>query len=152
MHKTPRIVPAAILFFDCSRLLFLLTLLAAYMRPHEMIRGSGFPYMMCAAPNVLFPLMSFFLFIRLENFKAFIPLYITGKSLALLCMILWLFTSFIQINITGLERIVWAVFLGLADLGTIMGMAVLGTAIPTKTSSETVAETVSDVIIEEGGE
>ena len=151
MNKTPRIVPAAILFFDCSRMLFLLTLLTAYLKPGEMFQGIAFPYMMCAAPNALFLLMSLFLFIRPAAFGAYIPLYITGKSLSLLCMIFWLLLS---LNRTGVERIMWAVFLGLADLGTIMGMVVMGTEETniTETAQETVAETVSDGIIKEGGE
>jgi len=149
MNRPPRIVPAAILFFDSSRLLFLLTLFAAYMSPQEMIRGS-FPYIMCVAPNALFLLMSLFLFIRPEVSRAYIPLYITGKSLSLFCMILWLLIA----RGAGTDRVSWAIFFGLADLGTIMGMAVLRTEeiTTTETSAETLAETLPETIIKEGGE
>jgi hypothetical protein len=124
IHFRRVFVSVAILFFDCSRLLFLLALLAAQVKPAEMFRIGGFPYIMCAAPNALFPLISFFLFIYPQMSKPYIPLYITGKCLALLCMVLWFMDRLV---ISGADSIMWVFFLGIADIGTIMGMAVLGT-------------------------
>jgi hypothetical protein len=121
MRKASRLVPAAIFFYDCSRLLFLLTLLYTIQSTGLQMHISNLPLMMYSAPNALFPLMSFFLLIRSDGYGNFIPLYITGKVLALLCMLIWLFFVFQQI--IDIRRVMWAIFFCAADLGTIMGMA-----------------------------
>jgi len=135
MAKSSGAVSIAIFIFDCSRLLFLLKLLVIYLKP-----GSGFgtvnlPLMMYAAPNALFPLMSFFLLIRLDNSRAYIPVYIIGKVLGLLCMMIWLFFSVRQIP--EISKILWAVFLCTADIGTIMGMALRDDSSLTRTMDVT---------------
>ncbi|MDR0447540.1 MAG: hypothetical protein LBH07_02610 [Treponema sp.] len=117
--KSLRLAPIAVLIYDCSRFLFLLMLLSIYQKPESPF---NLPLVMFTAPNALFPLMSFFLLVHFESSKAYKPLYIMGKSLSLLCIILWLiFTMHLILNI---QRVLWAVFLGIADLGTISGIAV----------------------------
>jgi hypothetical protein len=111
-------VPIAVFVYDCFRLLFLLTLLVQYLK-HGM--GFNIPLFMYAAPNALFLLMSFSLLIRPDDFRAYIPLYITGKALSLLCMVIWLVITMGQmLNVKG---ILWVLFLSAADMGTIMGTA-----------------------------
>jgi hypothetical protein len=126
MREPHRTVRTVVVVYDCSRLLFLLFLLTAFTGsgPAGMFRGAGgnLPFMMYAAPHALFPLMSFFLLFRLEPSKAYIPLYITGKAFCILCLILWLtFSPAGEIPYPML----WPVFIGAADLGTILGMVVL---------------------------
>ncbi|MDR2663103.1 MAG: hypothetical protein LBC31_08915 [Treponema sp.] len=129
MKEPHRTVRTAVVIYDCSRLLFLVTLLAAFMGPGPagLFRSMGrnLPFMMYAAPQALFPLMSFFLLIRLEISKPYIPLYITGKAICILCLTFWLAPAALGPE-GGIPRsLSWTFFMGAADLGTILGMALL---------------------------
>ncbi|MDR2551867.1 MAG: hypothetical protein LBD31_01685 [Treponema sp.] len=121
------LVRASLFVYDCSRFLFLLLVFLA-LNPG----GSGpfqnpagvFPHVMYAAPNALFPLMSFFLLIRFGLSRAYIPLYATGKALCVLCLFIWLILAirwFRQIP----RLLVWPFFIGAADLGSVMGAFLL---------------------------
>ncbi|MDR1144224.1 MAG: hypothetical protein LBK77_08430 [Spirochaetaceae bacterium] len=128
MKEPPRTVRTAVVIYDCSRLLFLVILLAAFTGsgPAGLFRSMGrnLPFMMYAAPQALFPLMSFFLLIRLEISKSYIPLYITGKAICILCLTFWLAAAFGPAG--GIPRSMsWALFMGAADFGTILGMVLL---------------------------
>jgi hypothetical protein len=77
---------------------------------------------MYAAPNALFPLMSLFLLIRFEVSKIYIPLYMTGKLIALVCAALWVIFN---LRIAGLHRSLFWAFIGAADVGSLAGMTLL---------------------------
>jgi hypothetical protein len=128
-----RTVRTAIFIYDCSRLLFLLSLLSVFLSfnpagPMGMFQGLtqsamsiSFPFLVYAAPNALFPLMSFFLMIRFETSKAYIPLYMTGKIIALSAAVMWFF--FIFTRVRELPRTALPAFvLGIADIGSLLGM------------------------------
>jgi hypothetical protein len=120
-HLTVR---AAVFVYDCSRLLFLLILLMAYLGPGPggMFQGAdNLPYLMYSAPQALFPLISFFLLIRFDTSKLYIPLYLTGKILCLLCLLLWILFTLQRVQEIP-RSVVWSFFIGAADIGTIMGM------------------------------
>ncbi|MDR1929874.1 MAG: hypothetical protein LBQ44_04505 [Treponema sp.] len=136
--KEYRAVRTIIFIYDCSRLLFLLSLISAFLfvnpaGPAGMFRGSpgimglSFPFLVYAAPNALFPLMSFFLMVRFELSKAYIPLYITGKLIVLSAAAVWFF--FVLTRTKELPRTALPVFMmGAADLGSVLGMSLLGEA------------------------
>ena len=149
MTKNFRLVPAAVFIYDCSRFLFLLMLLSFFLKSMPELQSVNLPLMMYAAPNALFPLMAFFLLFRFDISKAYIPLYITGKTLALLCMFIWLFFALQQIF--NVFRVLWAVFFCAADLGTIMGMAMRNEEVQ---SSQEITVEVAEAAAEaaEGGE
>jgi hypothetical protein len=151
MSKSSRLVSAAILFFDCSRLLFLLSLLTAYAKPVELLKGGNFPFLLFVAPNALFSLISLFIFTHPESTEAYKPLYITGKSLSVLCMALWFLD---QMSFPMVNFILWTGIIGIADISTIAGMAVLGIGAIKNTSANQAA--VSSINPEEskniGGE
>jgi hypothetical protein len=100
---------------------------------------SPLPYMLYAAPNALFPLMTLFLLIRLEESLAFVPLYITGKLISLAALLGWLFFSIRELG--GLSgSMIWALFLCAADFGTVMGMALLKNAVPVRAAGGSTVE------------
>ena len=115
-----RLVPAVVFIYDCSRLLFLIVLLTDFLKPVVDLGTVKVPLMMYASPSALFPLMSFFLLLRFEASRAYIPLYITGKFLSLLCIMIWVIFSFRQV--VNVSDVLWGVFFSAADLGTIMGI------------------------------
>jgi len=57
-------------------------------------QGSVFPHSVYVAPNALFLLMTYFLYIRFELYRSYIALYIAGKIIAVISSILWLIFSF----------------------------------------------------------
>jgi hypothetical protein len=137
--------------YDCLRLVFLLFLIGAFSGPLGMFRGFDrtLPHIMLAAPNGLFPLMSFFLLLRFEVSKSYLPLYMAGKALAVLSMLCWLVFTYWQIQglsellaldtkpefenkIETIHRMVWFLLVGLADMGTILAMALLHFEVPGK--------------------
>ena len=121
--KSFRLVPAVIFIYDCSRLFFLIVLLTFFLKSGPEFQIIKFPLLVYTSPNAIFPLMSLFLLVRFKLSRAFIPLYITGKSLSLLCMIIWIIISLrFVLNSTVF---IWAVSLSVADLGTIMGMVTI---------------------------
>jgi hypothetical protein len=139
MKESYRILRTVVVIYDCSRLLFLLTLLGAVMGSGSpgLFRSTGLnlPFMMYAAPHALFPLMSFFLLIRLEISKAYIPLYITGKGFCILCLTAWLTEAFRSAG--GMLRpMLWALFIAAADLGTVLGTVLLFTVRRSETGVE----------------
>ena len=117
--KKIRLVPAVIFVYDCSRLYFLVLLLELFLRSRPDLGGNAIPLTMYAVPNALFLVMSFFLLFRFEAFKAYVPLYVIGKSLCILCIMVWVF--FASRQVSGLREIMWAVYLCAADAGTIAG-------------------------------
>jgi hypothetical protein len=151
MSKSSRLVSGAILFFDFSRLLFLISLLTAYAKPLEMFKGGSFPLVLCAAPNALFPLISLFVFTHPQAMGTYKPLYITGKSLSVLCMVLWFLE---QITFPVVNFVLWTAFIGIADISTIVGMAALGIgAVQDVSTAQTTASSMdTEEPINKGGE
>jgi hypothetical protein len=134
--RTFRLVPAAVFIYDCSRFFFLIALLSVYLKTGLEFNSVNFPMVMFVSPNALFPLMSFFLLIRFKEYKAYIPLYIMGKFLGMLCIMIWLLVMLGLVF--NAREILWAVFLGAADLATIMGTIMLS---DDKPQVNTIAET-----------
>jgi len=149
MSKSSRLVSAAILFFDCSRLLFLLSLLTAYAQPAEMFKGGAFPFILCAAPNALFPLISLFVFTHPGASAAYKPLYITGKSLSVLCMALWFLEL---ITFPRVNYVMWTAFIGIADISTIIGMAALDISAIKDVNQAAASSVNPEEAINKGGE
>ncbi|MFP3040835.1 hypothetical protein LQZ19_03330 [Treponema primitia] len=108
------------------------SLLAAFIPPGGAGEGGIFPHVFYAVPNGLFPLMSFFLWIRLDAYKPYIALYMAGKILAVIAVFAWL--AFLLPNLTGdligiprgtFTLIGTALLLSAGDALTVLGGAVL---------------------------
>jgi hypothetical protein len=133
MRKTSSLtLRLGIFFYDILRVFFLLALLAGVTGdtsgPAGMFQGSPdgirFPYMIYAAPNALFPLMSLFLLIRPSESAAFIPLYMTGKIISTAALAGWALFAFLKLK--SLPPIVLLFFcLGAADITSAVGTALL---------------------------
>jgi hypothetical protein len=125
-----------IFFYDILRVFFLLALLAGVTGdpsgPGGMFQGApgglSFPYMVYAAPNALFPLMSLFLLIRPGESTAFIPLYMTGKVISVTALAGWALFAFLKLKSFPPFMLLFF-FLGAADLTTVAGMALLNLAL-----------------------
>jgi len=77
-------------------------------------QGGVFPYAVYISPNALFPLMTYFLYIRFELYRSYIALYIAGKIIAVISSILWLIFSFSDLT----ENFITSIMLRQPDIIT----------------------------------
>jgi hypothetical protein len=71
---------AALFLYECIRLVVLMGVFVL-LRPGD---GTGaFPWLVYAVPNALFPLMALFVWRRFSRYGAYVPLYVSGKCIAL---------------------------------------------------------------------
>ncbi len=118
--------------YDFIRLVVMTSLLVAFIPPGGSGEGGIFPHVFYAVPNGLFPLMSFFLWIRLEAYKPYIALYMAGKILAVIAVFAWLafLLPTIKGDLIGIPRGIFtiigtALLLSAGDALTVLGGAVL---------------------------
>lgn len=126
---------AVLFFYEIVRLLVVLGLIVLVMGSGENSGRPPFPYLLFAAPNALFPLMSLFVWLRFSDYRAYIGLYVAGKGIVLAAALGWLLFSPRESSplsfITGWERLSIVIGLGLlllADAGSIGGTVLLRTA------------------------
>lgn len=124
----------ALCLYDCLRLFFLLNLLSNFIAAagpagmfQTVLESAAFPFMAYAAPNALFPLMSFFLLIRFAESRAFVPLYITGKLISAAALAAWTAAAGLRQGSVSLLML-WSSFWGAADIATAAGAALIQAA------------------------
>jgi len=79
-----RILKPALFIYECIRITAL-----AFILVYLLYGTSSVPWLAFTAPGALFPIMALFLWIDTANFKAYMPLYITGKCIGLFSLALW---------------------------------------------------------------
>lgn len=121
-----------LVIYDVFRLVVLVFLIALFAGPRGDTFAGAFPYMIYAAPNCLFPLMAFFLFLEPRRYWAFLPLYMAGKALGVMAFISWLGfqAPLLRVNIAvDFPASLWYLGLSLllfsADIGTILGAYII---------------------------
>jgi hypothetical protein len=132
--------PLRIMLFVCEffRLIVLLGVLAVLRPLYEISGGGGFtnrffPYVVCVVPNALFPLMTYFLWIRLSLYRSYVPLYIAGKTITLVSLIGWAVFSFrgiiAALNIGARGILGFTLLLTAVDIFSVLGGVLLQTKI-----------------------
>jgi hypothetical protein len=81
---------AGLFFYECLRLLLLVFFLLA-ASPEGSVNGFYPVYM---SSNALFPLMALFIWLKPEEYKSYVTLYIAGKIIALISFYAWEIFSF----------------------------------------------------------
>jgi hypothetical protein len=71
--------------FECSRFAYLTMVLIA-LRPEA---AAAFPWLVCAVPNALFPLMLLFLWLDFSRYSVYAPLYKSGKCVCVFSVVGW---------------------------------------------------------------
>jgi len=97
-------------------LFFIITLLGA-----SSAGGASFPYLVYLSANALFPLMTLFLWLRLEEYRNYLPLYIAGKIITVVSFYAWEFLSSHELSETDylvrtMVLLGGSVFISLADI------------------------------------
>jgi hypothetical protein len=126
--------PLRLIFFvfDFIRLAAMISLLMTVVSPADSEGGGVFPYVFYTVPNGLFPLISFFLLFRLNAHKPYIALYMAGKILAVVAVLVWLVFSLPHIRgaLLAVPRHTFTVIgtvllLSIGDIFTVLGGVIL---------------------------
>ena len=123
---------AGLFFYECLRILLLVVFL--FIMPlgggfppensfagDSFASGAFFPYIVYLSSNALFPLMILFVWIRPEEYRNFLSLYMAGKIIAVVLFYVW--EIFSHREFPGMENvarsiILWwgSILLSLADI------------------------------------
>ena len=115
---------AALFFYEVIR--FSLLAVFLYITPEGDLFGTFFPYIVYLSANALFPLMALFVWLRPEEYRNYLTLYMAGKIIGMVSFLVW--EIFGSRKFTGLENPLHSlvflggtVFLNLADTLTVLG-------------------------------
>jgi hypothetical protein len=128
---------AIIFSYDLLRLLFL-AVAFGFLLPLQTDEDRAFPYLVYMSSNALFPMISFFIFLSIAEYRNYLPLYAAGKIIAVVLFYIWAFFSLpLAQGFIGRENYVeWMILLGgvffisLLDGLSIFGVWVLNKKIP----------------------
>lgn len=144
----------AFFIYDFFRLLFMLELLIAVLPLGNTSTASWFPYLVYVVPNALFPLMGFFLLIRPQEYKAYIPLYLAGKIIVIVSIFGWTIFSFKNIFTSTISTQEFITLLGfvlgltILDTGSLLGSSLLKSKINRQAAPESGKITEGEEITE----
>ena len=106
---------AVIFSYDTLRLIALAATAELFPVPETLTRGGFFPYLVYLSSNALFPMISFFLFLKAAEYRNYLPLYMAGKTIAVVLFYVWTFFSLpYATGFTGENVFQGVVLLGLA--------------------------------------
>ena len=127
-----RRISAALFFYECFRLLMLAAFLYIVSSPGSGFSGGGlanetfFPYIVYISSSALFPLMAMFMWLRPEEYRNYLTLYMAGKIIAAVSFYAWGFFS--SREFPGMENIArsitllgGSVLISLADILSVGG-------------------------------
>ena len=80
--------------YELLRLLFLVFSFALFSSLQAGLREGLFPYLVYMSSNALFPLICFFLLLRPGEYRNYLPLYMAGKTIAVVLFYVWFVFSF----------------------------------------------------------
>ena len=117
-----RPLTAALFFYEVLKVLFMVIL--QFISPQESTAIGILPVYISS--NALFPIMALFIWLKPEEYRNYITLYIAGKVITLVSFIAWLFFSpreFVwMVNIEKSVLVLGAyILLNLADILSILG-------------------------------
>jgi len=98
---------AGLFFYECLRLL-LLVIFVFVASTGGGFSPKGFPYLVYFSSNALFPLMVLFIWLKPEEYRNYLNLYMAGKIIVVVTFYLWQF--FTSRESFGIENSVINVF------------------------------------------
>jgi hypothetical protein len=116
---------AAFFFYECFRVLLLAVFL--FIAPlGSGASGTFFPYLAFLSANALFPLMALFLWLRPEEYRNYLALYMAGKIIGVVSFFAWeIFTSREYPGAGNLAKSMilfgGSIFISFADICTVWG-------------------------------
>ena len=92
--KTYKPLRAVFFGYELFRLLFLAFSFAFFPSLQAVLRGGVFPFLVYMSSNALFPLICFFLVLRPGEYRNYLPLYMAGKTIAVVLFYVWAVFAF----------------------------------------------------------
>ena len=80
--------------YELFRLIFLAFSLIFFSSLQDVLKGEVFPYLVFLSSNALFPLICFFLFLQPLEYRNYLPLYMAGKTIAVVLFFTWAIFNF----------------------------------------------------------
>ena len=120
---------AGLFFYEIFRLLFLVIFL--FIIPAESTGdGAFFPCLVYLSANALFPLMALFVWLRPEEYRNYIALYIAGKVITAVSFFAWEIFSYREFPgsgnvLNGLILLGGSALINLADILSVGGAWIL---------------------------
>jgi len=121
---------AALFLYECIRLLLLAVFLFIVSPLGNGISsgiGAFFPYMVYISSNALFPLMAMFVWLRPDEYRNYITLYMAGKIIAVVSFYVWVIFSSRE-GLSGAENIArsitllgGSILINMADILSVWG-------------------------------
>ena len=93
VYKPFRVV---LFIYEVLRLLFLAFAFTYLSSLRDVMEEGFFPFIAYMSSNALFPLICFFLCLRLGEYRNYLPLYMAGKTIAVVLYSVWFVFSFSQ--------------------------------------------------------
>jgi len=87
-----RILKPALFIYECLRVFVMVCIFASLLYGTDVVACFAF-----TAPVAILPIMALFIWINADGFKAYIPLFITGKCIGLFSLTLWFIVSRLNI-------------------------------------------------------
>jgi hypothetical protein len=79
-----RIIKPGLFVYECVRIILLAFTLLYLQQGLDF-----FPWLAFIAPGALFPLMALFLWLDVNHYRAYIPLFIAGKCISIFVLLCW---------------------------------------------------------------
>jgi hypothetical protein len=92
----------SLFLYELLRLLTLAVLFAVFSPLEGAVKSGVFPYLVYAAPNALFPLMTLFMWLRPKAYRSYLSLYTAGKIIAVAAFYGW---GFFALRSPGAENL-----------------------------------------------
>jgi hypothetical protein len=93
---------AVFFFYEILRLLVLAIFFAVFLPLEGAVKGGIFPFLVYVTPNALFPLMTLFMWLRPQDYRNYLPLYMAGKVIAVAAFYGW---GIFALRLPALERL-----------------------------------------------
>ncbi|MDR3167209.1 MAG: hypothetical protein LBT93_04640 [Treponema sp.] len=111
LYRPLRVV---LFIYELLRLVLVVGITVGFMPPEENGMYYLFPYVVYVVPNALFPLMTLFLWLRLEVYRPYLALYMAGKTIAVVCAVVW--------AVFSIQTILGSLYIGSIDSLVVLGM------------------------------
>jgi len=116
---------AGLFFYECLRLLILVIFITVASMGNG-LSLKGFPYLVYLSSNTLFPMMALFLWLKPEEYRNYLSLFMAGKIITLVTFYLWQIFSSREFReaenlILGVFLLWGSVFVSLADMLSLWG-------------------------------
>jgi hypothetical protein len=136
-YKPLRFARLAIFFYELFRFIDALKEMRVFAFANALVQPDALRMLVWSAPNMLFLLMTLFLFLDLAAYKPYIPLYIAGKCATLALSVRLMAGVALHPQVSGVHSLFFIFFLTLGDLICIISFVLIRNGLKKSEKNET---------------